>query len=228
MMADTQKILEQINLLMDEYLQNPSLIQLEILQEKTCAFYEQLHKIKLNKHHSTPIVVEETKQTESQNQVVSTPINKEPKNEPKEVAKTTEEPAIKTEPVKEEVPPTPLKKAEEDKKLNLETKETIADRYTSQTSMNDLLANIEKDPDLATQLENRPIDNLKTAISLNDRIWFIQELFNNDADLFEQSIEKINQAETVEKAIDIIAPFNWNDEKDSTKQFIKLIYRKFV
>ncbi len=224
MMADTQKTLEQINLLMNEYLQNPSLIQLEILQEKTRTFYEQLHKTKLNKHHSTPIVVEETKQTESQNQVVSTPINKEPK----EVAKTTEKPRTKTEPVKEEVPPTPLKKAEEDKKLNLETKETIADRYTSQTSMNDLLANIEKDPDLATQLENRPIDNLKTAISLNDRIWFIQELFNNDADLFEQSIEKINQAETVEKAIDIIAPFNWNDEKDSTKQFIKLIYRKFV
>ncbi len=301
----SQQILNQINLLMEEYSKNPSLITIDILQEKTRSFYEALYQIKHNSEsgievhledvktrvqeepknvHQATKVEEEvspkivaTQKEEPKNEEIEKPVKKEvetkpiqeerpkeavepekpvvekkevvaPKKEPKteqaqkqaepEKSQESEVPESKT--VSPEIEPkqtieTPKKKqvkepqSTKDTNLNLgENKETIADTFTPKESMNDLLSRIAKNTDLATQLQNRPVKDLKNAISLNDKIWFIRELFSGDADTYNAIIEKINNADSLESGIQIIEAFSWDKEQDSTKQFLELIYRKFV
>ncbi len=257
---NAQNILEQINRLMEEHSQNPSLIVIDILQEKTRFFYEELNALKQNTI---------TPETEVKSTNITT-VKETPKKEPKEEIKVEEkiekqaekkidqkvkekvqekQPEIK-EVTKKEVPPIveqkeailKTKKEEEKpvvaekeaevktkKKVNLqEAKETIADSFTPKKSMNDLLSEIKQNTDLATQLQNRPIQDLKNAISLNDKIWFIKELFSGDADKYNAIIETINKVNSSNEAIQIIEQFSWDKEQSSTKRFIELIYRKFI
>jgi hypothetical protein len=145
-----------------------------------------------------------------------------------------EEPVIKKAPKlkapKTETKPEPVteKLESEQKVITLDTNETIADQFESKTSLNDLLSNIKENEDLATQLKNSPIDDLKTAISLNDKIWFTRELFAGDNDKYINTIEQFNKLNTMDDALNLANSFAWNKEEDSTQQFLKLIYRKFV
>ncbi len=242
---NTQKILEKINLLMEEYAQNPSLIAIDILQEKTRTFYEELNALKENtdSQKASEQIIKETviKETPKKELKEQTTVEKKVEEKPQE-----KQPEIKKEPTpiveQEKTMPTPKKEAKKqeiiapkkseqktEKKVNLqEPKETIADSFTPQKSMNDLLSEIKQNTDLATQLQNRPIQDLKNAISLNDKIWFIKELFSGDADKYNSVIENISKANSADEAIQIIEPFSWDKEEDSTKRFIELIYRKFV
>jgi len=111
---------------------------------------------------------------------------------------------------------------------NKDSSDTIADKFENKTSLNDILVNIKDNNDLASQLEKRPISDLKSAIGLNDKIWFTRELFNGKNDTYLSTIEQINNAKSIKSAIKIIEDFSWNMEDVATKRFMELIYRRFI
>jgi len=119
-------------------------------------------------------------------------------------------------------------KTKEPKQTDTEVVDTIADKFENKRSLNDILSNIKNDEDFATQLQNRPIKDLRDAISLNDKIWFTRELFEGNNDNYLTSIEVINNARSIEDAIKIADTFDWDQEESSTKRFLELIYRRFV
>ena len=109
-----------------------------------------------------------------------------------------------------------------------ENSETVADKFEDKESLNDILSSIKNDEDFATQLQNRPIKDLKTAISLNDKIWFTRELFDGNNDNFLTSVEILNNSRSIEEAIEIADTYGWDQKESSTKRFLELIYRRFV
>ncbi len=111
---------------------------------------------------------------------------------------------------------------------NKQNTSTIADKFEEKTSLNDILANIQNDENFATQLQNSPIKDLKSAISLNDKIWFTRELFDGNNDIYISTLDKLNKATSLEDAISIAEHFNWNKKESSTKRFLELIYRRFI
>ncbi len=158
----------------------------------------------------------------------------EPKAESKAEPKAEIKQAPEQKTTQPETPKTPKAKPSEEstasrqKTATIETNETIADRFENQTSLNDLLSNIKDNEDLATLLKNSPIDDLKSAISLNDKIWFTRELFAGDNQKYADTIEQFNSLNNMDEALSLANSFAWNHEEDSTQQFLKLIYRKFV
>ena len=194
------------------------LIEWDIALEKTRLLYEILTDIKLSIMSQS--VSNDTKKNIDQNQEEEKP-EEFTKNEEEEIldfvsenTDTKEEVFIEEEPIKEPI-------------VTPEIKENTYDDSDNK-SLNDILVDIENNMDLATHLQNSPIENLESAIALNDKIWFIRELFNGDNELYNSTIQRINKASSIDKAIQIIQNLSWDKEKSSTQKFFELIYRKFI
>lgn len=106
---------------------------------------------------------------------------------------------------------------------NGSSKKTLTDQFQSK-SLNDLLTATNK---LDQRFASSPISKLEAAIGLNDRFQYIRELFSNDADLFRDTIGKLDRMHTLEEAVEHLdSKFNW--EKDDTSlQFLHLVKRRF-
>jgi hypothetical protein len=70
--------------------------------------------------------------------------------------------------------------------------------------------------------------DLRTEIELNDKIWFIKELFSGSIDLYNQTINYLNQLEELNQAVDYLTRFfNWDLNNDTTRDFLEIVSKKF-
>ena len=74
-----------------------------------------------------------------------------------------------------------LQEQAEKKVSEIKKGEVVADRFVNNTSVNDLLSGFVNNKDLASAIKDKPIKNIQKSIKINDRIWYIKELFNGDA-----------------------------------------------
>lgn len=117
----------------------------------------------------------------------------------------------------------------EEKSTHIQTG-IIADKFQKLTpSLNDTLIGIKNNKNLASALKESPIRNLKSAIKLNDRIWFTNELFNKNKMQFEKTINVLNQSSDLDEALAyLFTNFNWDQKQKSTISFMELVFRRFA
>ena len=78
-----------------------------------------------------------------------------------------------------------------------------------------------------TDMPGAPVKDILSAISLNDRVQFINVLFNEDAALFQQARAKINTMETLDQAVDYVtSTFNWDMSSQVVYRFMMAVRRK--
>ena len=82
------------------------------------------------------------------------------------------------------------------------------------------------------QLVLEPIKDLRSAIGINDKFQFIQELFGGDEKSFEIGIKTINAFKIFPEAQfyikrELREKNNWDEESNVVKQFDQLIKRRF-
>lgn len=106
---------------------------------------------------------------------------------------------------------------------------TLADKFQQNTpSVNDVLAGLEKKANLASRFNSRPITNLRKAIKINDRIRFVNELFDRNSIQYEQTIDMIESSANINEALsNIFNSRNWNQEDETTIDFLELVYQRF-
>ena len=106
---------------------------------------------------------------------------------------------------------------------------TLAEKFQQNTpSVNDVLAGLEKKANLASRFNSRPITNLRKAIKINDRIRFINELFDHDSQQYELTIDDIESSENINEALDkLFSNRNWDQEDETTVDFLELVYQRF-
>lgn len=94
--------------------------------------------------------------------------------------------------------------------------------------MNEVLARYANTFDLSKKMQSQPISDISTAIGLNDKFLFTKELFNNNTDLYNQTINKLNKANDFNNAIQYIdSNFKWDFENPTVQKFLELIRRRF-
>jgi|SRR5690554_602040 len=86
---------------------------------------------------------------------------------------------------------------------------------------------------LAQRLNKKPVANLKTAISINQKFKFISDLFDNDADAFEKAIDRINSCTSYLEADEFIqngltSRFEWEMKSPTVKEMMDLVERRFL
>jgi hypothetical protein len=87
--------------------------------------------------------------------------------------------------------------------------------------------------DLGNKLQVTAIKDLKTFIGLNKRFSYINFLFNNDATLYDEAIDKINTSSNISAAKDYIfntlrSRLKWEDKNEMVEEFLGLVERRFM
>jgi len=79
-----------------------------------------------------------------------------------------------------------------------------------------------------TDIPGSPVKDIKSAISLNDRVMIIRNLFNNDAGAFQATATKINAMSSLDEAIDFLKETfpNWKWESEIVYKFMMAVRRK--
>lgn len=88
------------------------------------------------------------------------------------------------------------------------------------------------DDSLMSKLGASKLDTLKGAIGLNDKMQFISELFNGNADLFNETIDKLDTQESNEKArhylSEIAVKQSWDAEDPLVEEFVRILDRRYA
>ena len=94
------------------------------------------------------------------------------------------------------------------------------------------LAETKEVKEVKDHLVMEPIKDLRSAIGINDKFQFIQELFGGDEKSFEVGIKTINAFKIFPEAQfyikrELREKNNWDEESNIVKQFDQLIKRRF-
>ena len=107
---------------------------------------------------------------------------------------------------------------------------TIADKFKGEKKfINESLAgNLEKD-NISSKIQSKPIQNINTALGVNDRFKLIRDLFNGDKESFQNTITILNGASNFNEAFNYItSSFDWDMEDESVQLLLELVRRKFI
>jgi len=98
-------------------------------------------------------------------------------------------------------------------------------RASRKSGVNDMMTKAEA---WRTDLPGSAVKDIRSAISLNDRIRFIRELFAEDAEKFQAVMEAINGMETLDEVVDFVKENNpsWNFNSDVVYRFMMAVRRK--
>jgi hypothetical protein len=92
-------------------------------------------------------------------------------------------------------------------------------------SVNEMITQHKETPGVLEQ----PIADIESSIGLNEKFLFIRELFAGNAQLYAQTIDKLNFAGSYEIALNIVkANFNWNYNAEITIRLLDLVRRRYL
>ena len=99
-------------------------------------------------------------------------------------------------------------------------------------SVNESVAQKTDDNSLVNKLSNTRIENLKSAIGINDKFYFINELFSGNSQAYEDVIYTLNNFKRFDEAMQYTSTlkhkYDWSTETEAYQKLIHFLERKFV
>ena len=84
---------------------------------------------------------------------------------------------------------------------------------------------------LADKLQQNPLHDLKSAIGINDKFLFVNELFGGSMEKYNKSIENLNDLKTLNGAMiylnELKIELQWNSSNEAYQKLKELVSRKF-
>lgn len=84
---------------------------------------------------------------------------------------------------------------------------------------------------IAEKMENKSINEIKSAISINQRFSFTKNLFGDNSEVFNYSIQRIEESASINEANEIMdelkGEFEWDLEDETVQEFQELVNRRF-
>lgn len=136
--------------------------------------------------------------------------------EPEPVAEPTAEPTAEPEPVAEPTAePEPKQKPKPKPQPEAEQSTAIVDKLAAKQRWR-------------TDMPGSPVKDIRSAIALNDRVLFINTLFDKDPVRFQADLTAINGMDTLAQAIDYFQEHHpeWNFDSDTVYRFMMAVRRR--
>ena len=76
-------------------------------------------------------------------------------------------------------------------------------------------------------LYGKAVDDIRQAISLGDRFLFQRELFGQNAEQMQRTLDDLNRLSSFDEAVEYISRFNWDQESNTYQQFLVALHRRF-
>lgn len=144
-----------------------------------------------------------------------------PKPEPKPEPKVEVEPAPAPAPTPAPAPaPTPVPAPKVEPAVDTENK-VLGEVITPKTTIADTITPV------VSVAEDRPVATLRGAINVVDRFMLMRDLFDDDAQLYEQTIDALEAMDNLDDCIIYIAEnFAWRPSSEGAKLMMDLLQRK--
>jgi hypothetical protein len=88
------------------------------------------------------------------------------------------------------------------------------------------------DSALQTRIAMSRIDTLKGSFGLNERLQFINELFDGSSEAFSEAVktidEQASEMEALKKASALAARYQWDNESETVEEFVLKIKRRYA
>ena len=152
--------------------------------------------------------------------------------EPEQEPEVEVEPVVELEPVEEIVPlpevfPEPEADEDDDLPLFAEPESIFEAAQKSPKARKAVLDVMEDKQAWRTDIPGAPVKDILSAISLNDRVQFINVLFNGEPALFQQARAKLNAMESLDQAVEYItSTYGWDMGSQVVYRFMMAVRRK--
>ena len=162
---------------------------------------------------------------------VAEPVRTEPV-----LAETVKTEPVKTEPVLTETVKTEAVKAEAvkaesvvgEQKSQEPSKAILADRFTAGGTLGEKISTAKKEEAGSSLIQGKPITDIAAAIGINDRFYFIRELFSGDALAYGDTINRLNAAASLGEAMKILDESTvMGSDPSAQSSFVDVVRRKF-
>jgi hypothetical protein len=200
-------------------------IDLDIILLDIRALYEEIRALQSN---TLPEAFDESAANETPvpEPVAETRVDEKPA-EDKPVPEAIDETSLDESPVHDE----PVDEGTEAEPAEKNTEPTIlADKYKGEKRyINESLAGNLNKTDIGSKIQSSPIQNIGSALGINDRFLLIKDLFNGDKESFQNTIMILNDASNFNEAFNYItSSFDWDMEEPSVQLLLDLVRRKFI
>ena len=100
-------------------------------------------------------------------------------------------------------------------------------------TMNDILSSQASKSTVSNQFVNRQVKDLKSLISLNDKLLFVRDLFNGYSLAYSEALELLNRFESFEAADNFLqqnysAKNNWAEKQNVADKFYEILNKRYA
>ena len=107
-------------------------------------------------------------------------------------------------------------------------KPILADRFASSERLAEKISHPRQDDDLSSKIKSKPITDIGDAIGMNDKFYFIRELFSGDVPAYNDTIRRLNAAISLGEAMKILDESTVMDSDPAAQSsFVDVVRRKF-
>lgn len=113
------------------------------------------------------------------------------------------------------------------------TENTVANKFKEdKKSLNQVLSDSTSDKSIASKMQKNPIKDLKTAIGINEKFMFINELFEGSLQKYNENINTLNSFESKSEAMNFLgtlkSEYSWGEKSDAYLALTELIGRRYL
>ena len=105
----------------------------------------------------------------------------------------------------------------------------IPERPTGEDRLNEALGKQKAVHDIASVLTETPVNDIWSAIAINDRFLFTRELFMNDSEAFKTTVTLLNSLPSWDASARYMSDhFDWDRNHPVVKEFQTIVRRRFL
>jgi hypothetical protein len=109
---------------------------------------------------------------------------------------------------------------------------SIADTFKdNKPSLHEKIGSVKSDNSLASKFHQKPIADLVKSIGINDKFLFIKELFQNNGEEYNETIQLLNNFSSLMQAFEYLdvlkQKYGWDESSDASLKLYDLIRRKY-
>lgn len=104
----------------------------------------------------------------------------------------------------------------------------LADRFGVKGTLGEKMSSSRKDEVVTSVMQSKPIADIAAAIGINDKFYYIRELFSGDAVAYSDAVSRLNSAASLGEAMKILDESTvMGSDPAAQSSFVDVVRRKF-
>jgi flagellar motor protein MotB len=108
------------------------------------------------------------------------------------------------------------------------SKPILADKFSTAETIGKKASSVKQDDVITSVMHNKPISDIGAAIGINDKFYFIRELFSGDTRAYQDTIKRLNSSVSLGEAMKILDENTvMGSDPGAQSSFVDIVRRKF-